>query len=101
VQLPLIFTIWVFRLLPSAFALYTLTVYLVPLCTGYLTSLPRHYLVIFPAGMVTATTATQPTPACQPFFAPATRRSPEACSGWGCAPTAVGDGAWLGPRRSA
>jgi hypothetical protein len=50
----LTFTIWAFRRLPATYALYTLTMFLVPLCTGYITSLARYYLVIFPAFMLLA-----------------------------------------------
>jgi hypothetical protein len=50
----LVFTIWAFRRLPMAYALYTLGMFLVPLCTGYITSLARYYLVIFPAFILLA-----------------------------------------------
>jgi hypothetical protein len=49
-----IFTIWAFFRLPTAYALYALAMFLVPLCTGYISSLPRYYLVIFPAFMLLA-----------------------------------------------
>lgn len=41
--------VWSFVRLPAIYALYGLLMFLAPLSSGYITSLPRYFLVIFPA----------------------------------------------------
>ncbi|HVB74294.1 MAG TPA: hypothetical protein VNE38_12125 [Ktedonobacteraceae bacterium] len=43
------FTVWAFRRLPIIYALYTLVMVVLPLCTASINSISRYYLIIFPA----------------------------------------------------
>ncbi len=49
-----IFTYWSFRRLPMIYALYTLFMVLLPLCTSALNSVDRFYLIVFPAFILLA-----------------------------------------------
>lgn len=46
--------VWAFVRLPAIYALYALAMFLAPLSSGYITSLPRYFLVIFPAFILLA-----------------------------------------------
>jgi hypothetical protein len=48
------FTIWAFCRLPATYGLYALVLLLPPLTSGYITSLPRYFLPIFPAYILLA-----------------------------------------------
>lgn len=48
------FIIWAFRRLPMIYALYTLVMVVMPLCTGSVKSISRYYLLVFPAFMLLA-----------------------------------------------
>jgi hypothetical protein len=58
-------TIWSFIRLPAIYSLYALVMFLIPLTSGYVSSVPRYYLVIFPAYILLAQKA---DPAAHPLW---------------------------------
>jgi len=50
----LAFTVWAFRRLPTIYALYTLVMVALPLCTASINSISRYYLIVFPALLLLA-----------------------------------------------
>jgi hypothetical protein len=47
-------TVWSFLRLPAAYSLYALVMFLIPLTSGYVSSIPRYYLVLFPVYILLA-----------------------------------------------